>query len=290
MKKLLGIGVTIAVVVALMPATGSALSLSRETIVVDHSIGEIETTSITGGALRRSVEVWVAGNGSYLAITRSLDATGAGETVSYDGQGTQSVLITDPSGNQRVIATRGSAHFAVDGTKPAGPWQQLDPGGTITYTVAKTSRITVLPGKLLLKVPNKVAAEPYAGLASTHGGNQTLSGGVGHGQTFYTLSGQPCVYGYNYRDPGSNYFRGSTSVQASCSYGSVSLWNHGYPGAVCGGVWEGAAGPGSYASKTAYFEVLHTSDGHPACSNHAGWDYNWVIQVAWVAFTAAVPG
>ena len=234
----------------------------------------------------RSVEVWYTPDGRYLAKVRSLDGSLAGEDVLFDGNG-QTVVITDPEGNQSVVRTDHGEHFAiqVDAQGRLADKVTRTANGTVTMSLDLTqTQIAPDSGLLVLPLPEKRSLV----FAEEHVSKPTLSSHTGSNwATFISVVDfQQCVYGYNYRNTTTDYFRGSSSKRGDCLYMNVSLWEgtSAYWPATCGGFWLAVGVTTSgYESKSTYNGV----NGTNRCSNHAGWHPDWAMGVAWKGLNAA---
>ena len=273
------------------------------TVQVSHGEG-LQTYRDPEGnvTLQRSVSVWVSQDGRYRAKVQSLDGSGAAEEVSYDGAGTQLILITAPGGSQSALRVAGSEHFAIDGGR-AQVSERLNnvvkssvlagDTGSIEYELTSPLVVEAMDSSILsVAVPDGVEVVDEADASGTQPVAPSRIVTIASGSNSQTMNdyvtGQPCLYAYNYRNGTSNFFTTNSQVRSACTYIQAIAWAEVLIGDKCFD-WKGK-GPQStyYSSWTGYFEVYTPS--RPACSSHGGWDSGWVLVVAWRGLAASVLG
>lgn len=249
--------------------------------------------------LSRNVTVWAASDGRYRVKTTSRDDSGASEEVAHDGQGHQLVLFTRPSGSQSAVRVDGNSHFAIDGLGADELRRSMgvvtsssftgDKGSISYYVVGAPEQIDGDASTLEIVIPEGVSIRDSSNRSSSSTALYYISSGSAS-ETMYDLtSSAPCLYAYNYRNSTSNFFTTNSQVRSSCNWVDVSAWDYHFVGVHCGGAWQGS-GPTSayYSAWTGYFQAANSAA--EVCSQHAGWDSSWILQVPWRALRASVVG
>jgi len=135
--------------------------------------------------------------------------------------------------------------------------------------------------------------ERYAGVQSMTAGSTIRDGWI---YSILGLGGDRCVYEFSYRDFSTAYYYASSTAYGDCYRVYVSLWGNShiswpfsgecYPSLFHLG-WAGWLHPSAYATGTWPSPTFGEGDG--ACSDHAGYDFNWVMIAPWDGLNAASP-
>ena len=251
--------------------------------------------------LRRRVSVRLASNGAYWVHTESLDETGASETVTYDGAGTQEILIAEPGGNLSAYSVNGKGpHFAI--TRPPAGTSNLSSitdgssrsgeRGSVRYSLtSEISAVTGSPAELELDLPAGVtlraSSELNRGSVDSQSRSQTQSAGGNHATYFNWFTNEICAYGYHYRNSTTNFSTAYTRRGPGCSYVQVSVWAQYAFFNFCL-FWQGTGNKDIvYSTWSGYFEV---DPDKYACSLHAAWGEDMTLHVGWRPLAPPVRG